>query len=718
MAINASATAGPQISVSVSIIPPNSGVGGLGGVLIVDDYTAWPERVRRWDGDANTVRTAQIAAGLDAHSGTVLQTYSMLRRKNAPSYMLTGRRDIGDANWTAALDAILAAVVDAGETVKYLMTPIRDAAVQRTFFAWATANGLLFVTQSNQDKILANAVDSLEKLVRADGSQGVLIYHDPAVASSAAAPSATTTPGPWAIPPGAAMSVRQDDETAETCVFDAAVASVTGSEDGPFVGADGHHLDFQIDGGTTYVATIEADPPVLLSSLSEPYALADGQNVEVDIAGVGLVSWTTDTGNYVSIGAATAAEMATEANAALGADATASGTGGVFKITGAKSGHGQSIVLTANTTAAWAAAAGFTLGQAALGDGNVADAAAYTADELAAIVTTETGNDEIGQVVGLKFGLAGLKAGTGGSVTILNTSTAGLLTQVGLSAGSTPGTGDAADADAVTRSELFDLVDAAITTPDVTTSVGDGTVTITGDAGTGTDRTLLIVGGLADAVGLAGEYTGEGTPDDYADAAWVGTRAGLALDTAPPNAGPLPWDNVAPGAGLYGDKLQPGVQSRLVNTQHVNTLTVVRTARGPEFHDGRLVQPYQNGQPAYVDQYISAHWLALQVATVAKDDFDRITDGGQKVSYFSADAYAPFLRGSIQRALETALVAGHIAAVDMEPPTADKPTGVIIVPKSQLSATTVGQRKARALVYAELAGALQGLIVEISLFAN
>lgn len=720
MAINASATAGPQISVSVSVIPPNNGVGSLGGVLIVDEHTAWSELVRRWDGDAATVRANMIAAGLSPHSGTVRQAYSTLRRKNAPSYILTGRRDIAHPNWTAALDAIKAAMVEAGETAKYLLTPIRTESVVRTFFAWATANAMLPASAVPSSGIRSNAVGSLEKLIRADGSQGILIYHDPAVASAAAPPAATTTAGPWAITPGAAMSVTQDSEEPETCVFDAAVASVTGTGDSTFTGADGDHLDFRIDGGaTTYIAEIDASPAVLTASLSEPYALVDGQVVEVEISGV-IKSWAVDALNYGVVGAATAAEMATEANdvAALGTAGTASGAGGVFKITSAKSGNAQYITLTANTDATWAASAGFTLGQAAAGAGNVGDATAYTNAELVDIVTAETGNDQIGFASTTKFGLRGLRAGTGGSVQILASSTAGMLTELGLSAGTTAGTGDAADAGAVTRSELFDLVDTDITEPTVSTDIAAGTVTITGDLGSGTDRTLLIAGQLADETGLAGDYTGEGAEDDYADGAWVGTRAGLALDQAPPNAGPLSWDNVAPGAGLYGDKLQPGEVDRLINVQHVNTLTVVRTARGPEFHDGRLVSPYENGQPAYADQWVSAHWIAAQVASVCKDDFDRLTDGGGKISYFSSDAYAGFLRGSIQRALETAYTAGHSSGVDMEPPTDDKPTGVIIVPKSQLSASTVGSRKARALVYVELAGALQGVIVEISLFAN
>lgn len=720
MGISAQATAGPQISVSVNVLPPNSGVGTLGGVIIVDEYTAWSERVIRWDGDKDTVRAAQIAAGLDPFSGTVLASYAVLSQRNAPAYVLTGRRDIGDASWSAALDAILSALSDLGETAVYLLTPVRTGSVQRTFASWATAHNMLAVLLTADAAVLANGLGSLEKLILADGSQAILVYHNAALASSAAPPAAVSTAGPWSIPAGSAMSVRQDTDEPETCIFDAAAARVVGSNDGPFAGTNGHHLDFQIDGaGVTYVAAVECAPPVLTASLSEPYALTDGQVIELEIGGV-LKSWTVTAANYADETAATAAEMVLEANdvGALGTAATASDSGGVFIVTGAKQGNAQSMTVTANTDATWAAAVGFTIGQGALGSGNVADKSAITVAELVSMITVETGNTTIAQADALALALSGIRLGTGGKVTILASSTGAWLTALGFTAGTTDGTGDAADAGAVTRDELADLVGAEILEPTLTEQVGAGTVTLTGSNGSGLARTLLITGGLADAVGLAGEFTGEGTPDDYADAAWVGCRAGLDLSSAPPNAGPLPWDNVAP-VGVYGERtLSNAVIARLINVQNVNVLVIVRPARGGEFHDGRLVKPYNNGQPAYADQWISARYLASACAAVCKEDFDRITDTGQKVSFFSTGAYEPFLRGSILRFQESAKVAGHIGQVDMEAPTSDKPTGVVITPKSALSPTLTGQRKARATVYLELAGALQGVLVEISLFAN
>src|SRR5690606_20038533 len=86
------------------------------------------------------------------------------------------------------------------------------------------------------------------------------------------------------------------------------------------------------------------------------------------------------------------------------------------------------------------------------------------------------------------------KKGTGASITIENTSTADLLTEIGMVVGTDSGTGDCADIEAVTATELVIVINTDTT--GLVASDVDGFVLLTADS-VGTSSRIQVSGGAA-----------------------------------------------------------------------------------------------------------------------------------------------------------------------------------------------------------------------------
>lgn len=729
MPITASAVA-PLLTVTVAVFAAAVVDGSIGPVLVTGENTLFAGRYVRLDGTAAEVRQTMIGLGFDEYGPDVAHVYALLDNPSAPTYVLYGRRSPVDATWEAALTAILAEIGDADEpTPAYLVPVTRVESEQIELFKAATDNGrdMLPVICTSSVAVRTHALGSLEKQLKALNKQGVIIYYDAAAVTSAAVASATTSVGPWAItldtttsPPQASASVVFDNGDADTATLQAQRGTVLGSNSEPFDGEPGWHLDYVRDAdGATVVAELSATAAVITGTNLGPFPIVHGQPVRLMVRG-NPVNYTVDKTNYAAVVGdnitATATEVAAEQDTALGVLGNAAAVGNALQTTDAVRGNTSEISYVAGTSAAWATALGVTINATAQGSGNVGNVDAITAAELQAIGTIQTGESLSLTAEGTpaKVRVSGLIYGTGGSVQILASSTAGLLTALGLTAGITAGSGDVVDARKLTPAELFTLLSADWSgTADVLNNAPAATVTVSGGE-IGAPHIMRIEGALAEAVGLGGTFAAPGSADQHPDAAWVGSRAGIDHGSAPPFGGCLTWNNVALRNVTGERKSFLSIGNRLNRTQDVNYVIRWTPARGGEIHDGRLLIRHVGGASAYADQWEAAHWIAKYAGATLKASLDQITDSGNQVPYQDPNITA-FFQGEVRKIASPLYANGIIASIDLDPTGPTKATGLTILRKAQLSGPERDLRFGKLIWSVELSGALHGGIFAIGL---
>lgn len=247
---------------------------------------------------------------------------------------------------------------------------------------------------------LANAVEGYF----AEGGQELHVvrtvhYTDPTNAASKTSAAATLTlvTGNNAATPGVATSANV----------------------GPYDLEPGQHLDIKIDGaGSPTVVTFTATSAAR-ESAAGTFNLADGQTLTLALDGGSTQTVTFHTDNFVSITAATAAEVAAVINAGItGGRATVTNVNHVT-ITSDRRGTSSGVDVsggTANT------ALGYTIGNVA-GTGNVANIDAVTATEVqAAINAAVTGQSTT--IVSGAVRIISSTTGSSSSVQVVSASTA------------------------------------------------------------------------------------------------------------------------------------------------------------------------------------------------------------------------------------------------------------------------------------------------------
>ena len=714
MTVSASSVA-PLLTVRVAVAAAPVVGGLLGPVLSVSAHENWIERYRTYTGAAAEVQAAMIADGFDPFGAEVAHAVRLLSAVNAPASITWGRRAPADPTWETAIAEILADLAEAEppQVPAYLTSPVRDESEQIELAKAAVAfdRNMLFVVLTPSVAVRDNLAGSIEKLLTADNVQCAVLYYDAATATGADVASVTTSAGPWAIVPGSSAAATVDGANAEIATVDAARGTRLGSNTEPFNLEPGWVFNIERDAAEQVSCEVLAERAQITSANAEPFALADGLPVRVVIRGV-LKSYTVTTGNYADVTAATAAEVAAEAATAFGSDGTAADVSGAVAFRDAKRGTASSIMFAAGTSATFAAKLGVTIGALAQGSGNCANVDAVLASELAAMGAAASGDASCTVAESGKVRVNGAIYGTGGSVRVLGTSTANLLTALGHTAGITAGSGDCADSRFVTAAELYAVLNNDWSTCEVSKDDAAKTVTIEG-VGVGAPHLLRIQGGLADQVGIAGTHLAPGSADEHADAAFIGARAGVDHGSSGPFGGSQTWNNIAL-RGVRGARISVPLMNRLNRQQNVNAVIRWTAARGGEVHDGRLLIRHTGGASAYIDQWDTAVWIAKYAAGQIKGALDNAADGGTRIGY-TDPAIRAFYQGQLERIAGVLYRTGYIASVDLEPPSPTKATGLTIVPKAQLSDETRDLRLGEVRWLVELAGHLHGGLVQVSL---
>lgn len=447
-------------------------------------------------------------------------------------------------------------------------------------------------------------------------------------------------------------------------------------------GASGNIAETLADADYSRVALLWHDPetasgadfPRLVSGNAQPFALDNGYVLNIEVDG----------------GAAQTFTFAATAGARTGNQA------GPYAITNGwhldvQVDGGSTQVVTFNTA-------------------DFVDIANATLTEVIALVNGDT----TGLTASASGGFLRLTSdtkGTASEIEVMNTSTAGLLTALGHTAGSTTGTGDAANIAQATAAEVVTKL-AGLTGAAASAGSGDeaGKVVLTGTT-KGEYGTIRVTGAAANnALRFSRTLTrGDGSLEDYLDCGLLGARLNADLDGIAPSGGQITWDNVVV-RGCYADTLTRA-QSSTARGAYVNTYELRTRSRTPgEIHDGRMV----NGD--WIDARTTADWLWVRLVEDLKSGIDAVSDAGSKIPYTNEGARA-YIERTCKARLILAGQSGHIVP-DLEPPdpAAGKVTGLTVPTREQQSTAYEADRRwGDVVIVQELAGALHGVVARITL---
>jgi hypothetical protein len=205
-----------------------------------------------------------------------------------------------------------------------------------------------------------------------------------------------------------------------TAVASASAGTVLGTATEPFALTPGDTLDLSVDGGATDSATIDAARASVTAGNSATYALVDGYTLLVKIDGGAEQTITFLTAEFVSIGAATAAEVNAVINAKL--------SGGYADLDTAKprinsdtQGTDSAVQVTGGTANA---ILGFST-SAVAGTGDVGDIDAVTVAELKTVIEADVADVVVNNVGGaVQIVADGNAPGVTSSIQVEATSTA------------------------------------------------------------------------------------------------------------------------------------------------------------------------------------------------------------------------------------------------------------------------------------------------------
>jgi phage tail sheath protein FI len=193
--------------------------------------------------------------------------------------------------------------------------------------------------------------------------------------------------------------------------------SSIGSNVGPFNLEPGDNLNISIDGAGAATATFTATAAERISGAG-PFALTNGMTLTLSANGGSLQTITFLTSEFVSIGAATRAEVAAVINA-KSVDISAFDTGAGVRLRTDRRGTGSSLNVTGGTSNGQLA---FTTGSVA-GTGNVANIDAVTVAEVKTVVELAVAGCTVVDVGGL-VRINSNTTGGSSSVQVLASSTA------------------------------------------------------------------------------------------------------------------------------------------------------------------------------------------------------------------------------------------------------------------------------------------------------
>ena len=545
----------PKIDTTVVIVSGQASAAGFSSPLFVSEFASspsFPTRIKAYSG-TRTVMLALLAAdGFATTSAAYRQVQAAMAQDGPPTTIYIGRKDAGDADWAAAMDAIYAEDSDSWYAV---CIDARDSAAIQQVSAWCEPPGedpkfALFVAQTASTQVRDNAPGNFAGVIAALGRQRTaLVWHDPETASGYGPATLTSRRGPFAFGSSESLSLRVDGGATQSFAFAAAAAVLTGTNTETFNLSAGGTLTLAANGLASQAVDFSTTAATVLSANAETYALSPGDTLLTRVDGAAAVASTFDAAPAVTTGGATEPFTitngwqldlqinggATQSFVFTGAEttaqdvadlinATASGfsaadAAGAVELTTERQGTSAEIEILGSSTAGLLTELGLVAGSD-LGTGDVADISAVTAAEIVTVVNADT----TGITAAPESGRVRLTSDTLGTSSRIQVVGGNVNTALGFSTSEAKGTGPFVDASAATASEVASLINASVA--GITASVSAAAVRLTSDV-LGTSSAITVTAGaVATTLGLAaGTVTGTG---DFADAS-AATAAEIAV---------------------------------------------------------------------------------------------------------------------------------------------------------------------------------------------
>lgn len=699
------------------------------GAYVVATGSGWgTDRTVELRGSPEDVRAALLARGFVAGDVLYQAFDSIAASSSPPERWIFGKRDGADPSWTDTIDAVYAS--NASGYYLYVAETLSVAEIVE-IATWCKTRTIFFLpTTKNADVYnltagnLAAQLGALAADVPDKVARWALGWRDSATATGAAAPTYTiTTPtgtptGTWDLRPAATkavggssvISAQSDAGAVDAATLTGVVGTVTAATAGPFALTDGWVLIWRCDGVTTdYTLTIEADFASLRSSVETwNLTLVLGTDAVV-VTDTGSFTWNIGTTVPPAVPAAvTAAELVADFLAAVPpATALAAVDAGRVVFRAATSGTASAFRFDAGgTNPAFITALALDTAEH-VGDGNVADVAAVTSDELLVAALDAGGGVGTQDLTSGKLRLRGAVAGTSGSIDIRAGSSAGFLLALGLAVGSVAGTGNVPNLGAVTIGVLASILGAAWTTGmSVAANLAAGTLKVTGTLGSGAAHTLRWTGARA-ALGFPAVVAGAGSENDHG---WA--RAVLSRASVDPDVAGIPWWDWTP-VGVPGDVIPATTSIALRRDADVNTIENRSTSLpSATLHDGRLTGRFGT-QPLYMDVRYALDWMAETYALELERLLEETAAASRSIALVDTDV-RPLLLG-IVRAVMARWAAARAIGPDYvtTPPTSTNPLGVRIGYKAEIATSDLDLRHWPVEIVVELAGKLQGIRVTL-----
>jgi hypothetical protein len=208
---------------------------------------------------------------------------------------------------------------------------------------------------------------------------------------------------------------------------DAVDGIVTGSVAGPFSLADGDTISVDLDrAASPTVATFNAAAASITNYVDGPFALSAGSQITFQFNGNTPVTVTFNAGDFVDIGAATAAEVVAVLNRYFGSQATAAVNGNKIDVTSDQLGTGSSVNLVETGGGLYGADANDDLRfpiATVTGTGDAVNAASVTLAELKTLIEGDVSDCTVSNS-GAYLTIATDTSGSAGAVQIMPVSTA------------------------------------------------------------------------------------------------------------------------------------------------------------------------------------------------------------------------------------------------------------------------------------------------------
>ena len=147
------------VQVTVNVADTRITQAGFGTPLIFDliASTVFPERVREYS------NLAAVALDFAATTKVYKAANALFAQSRAPQSVKVGRRDVGDANHTASLNAIKAEDPD----WYCLVTPYKSSADINELDLWIAAESKIFLASSEDADVLTNVATDVLSLLKA-----------------------------------------------------------------------------------------------------------------------------------------------------------------------------------------------------------------------------------------------------------------------------------------------------------------------------------------------------------------------------------------------------------------------------------------------------------------------------------------------------------------------------------------------------------------------